>query len=95
MLCRNCKKKMIYKPNVKGIQLYEKMYSSGCKTCDCNAYEVYYKEKRRDSQGEREVLLSKSISPEVYICPCCGLIQQKIPKEELNFILESSIDVSI
>ena len=86
MKCLYCDKEMVYKPNITG-------YWDGAFGKNTNDLFVYCKK-----EIERNYIITKrkektncilKIKPQYYVCPECGLVLQKIPKEDINDVINA------
>lgn len=86
MKCLYCDKEMVYKPNITG-------YWDGAFGKNTNDLFVYCKK-----EIERNYIITKrkektncilKIKPQYYVCPKCGLVLQKIPKEDIDDVINS------
>lgn len=86
MKCLYCDKEMVYKPNITG-------YWDGAFGKNTNDLFVYCKK-----EIERNYIITKrkektncilKIKPQYYVCPECGLVLQKIPKEDIDDVINS------
>lgn len=86
MKCLYCDKEMVYKPNMRGH--YEGSFGKNTN----NLVVVCKKEIERDyiiTKRKEKTNCILEISPQYYVCPECGLVLQKIPKEDINDVINA------
>lgn len=86
MKCLYCDKEMVYKPNMRGY--YDDSFDKNANTlvvdCTKEIERNYLIIKRKE---KTDYILE--IRPQYYVCPKCGLVLQKIPKEDIDDVINA------
>ena len=89
MKCLYCDEEMVYKPNMRGY-IDNSLYGM---SSNYNTLVVDYTEDVEEDyiiaklKKERAKILE--INPQYYVCPECGLVLQKIPKEDIDDVINA------
>lgn len=86
MKCLYCDKEMVYKPNMRG-----HFDGSSCKNTN-NLVVDCKKEIERDyiiTKRKEKTNCILEIRPQYYVCPECGLVLQKIPKKDIDDVINA------
>lgn len=86
MKCLYCDKEMVYKPNMRGYYNNSLGRNIDTLVVDC------VKEIERDyiiTKRKKKTNCTLEIRPLYYVCPKCGLVLQKIPKEDIDDVINA------
>ena len=80
MKCLYCDKEMVYKPNMRGY---------GSRGENYNELVIDYSVEKDYVICKRKINKTFSFMPQYYVCPECGLVLQKIPKEDIDDVINA------